>query len=79
MVGGYTQPAFLTQDSLQARLTPSEKPKAISGQENLTDVPGPWASVDAIYERLRATGRTFSDSANLLREDRDRRANRCLS
>jgi plasmid stability protein len=34
-----------------------------------TDV---WARVDAIYERLAASGRTFSDSAELLREDRDR-------
>jgi len=31
-----------------------------------------WARVDAIYHRLAASGRTFSDSAELLREDRDR-------
>lgn len=29
-------------------------------------------AADAIRERLRATGRTFGDSANLVREDRDR-------
>ena len=34
--------------------------------------PEPWAPVDAIYDRLAATGRTFSDSADLLREDRNR-------
>jgi uncharacterized protein (DUF433 family) len=32
--------------------------------------PDPWASVDAVYERLAASGRTFSDSAELLRSDR---------
>jgi plasmid stability protein len=31
-----------------------------------------WAEVNAIRERLAATGRTFSDSAELVREDRDR-------
>ena len=31
-----------------------------------------WASADAIYRRLVASGRTYSDSAELLREDRDR-------
>jgi plasmid stability protein len=33
---------------------------------------GNWASVDAIYQRLEASGRAFTDSADLLREDRDR-------
>jgi hypothetical protein len=36
------------------------------------DRPDAWEPVDAIYRRLEATGRTFSDSADLLREDRDR-------
>jgi plasmid stability protein len=31
-----------------------------------------WARVDAIYDRLAASGRTFSDSSELLREDRER-------
>jgi plasmid stability protein len=31
-----------------------------------------WAEVDAIRERLAASGRTFSDSTELIREDRDR-------
>lgn len=31
-----------------------------------------WPEVDAIYSRLAASGRSFSDSADLLREDRDR-------
>ena len=31
-----------------------------------------WAGVDAIRQRLAASGRTFSDSAELLREDRQR-------
>ncbi len=31
-----------------------------------------WARVDAIHDRLAASGRAFSDSAELLREDRER-------
>lgn len=31
-----------------------------------------WKEVDAIYRRLASSGRTFSDSAELLREDRNR-------
>jgi plasmid stability protein len=36
--------------------------------------PGPqvWAEVNALHDRLAASGRSFSDSAELLREDRDR-------
>lgn len=31
-----------------------------------------WSDVDAIYRRLAGSGKSFSDSAELLREDRDR-------
>jgi uncharacterized protein (DUF433 family) len=31
-----------------------------------------WAAVDAIFDRLSASDRSFSDSADMLREDRDR-------
>jgi antitoxin FitA len=31
-----------------------------------------WAEIDAFRERLAASGRTFSDSTELIREDRDR-------
>ena len=34
--------------------------------------PDPWARINAFRERLLASGRTFSDSTELLREDRDR-------
>jgi antitoxin FitA len=40
---------------------------AVGGEQS--DV---WESVDEIYQRLAASGRTFTDSADLLREDRDR-------
>jgi hypothetical protein len=33
---------------------------------------GSWTLVDVIYDRLAASARTFSDSADLLREDRGR-------
>lgn len=32
----------------------------------------PWAQVDAIRQRLAATGRDFGDSVQDIREDRDR-------
>jgi plasmid stability protein len=32
----------------------------------------PWTEVEAIRQRLAQSGRVFSDSAELVREDRDR-------
>ena len=32
----------------------------------------PWAAINAFRERLAASGRVFSDSTELIREDRDR-------
>jgi plasmid stability protein len=52
--------------------SPAEEAKAILTEALRNTSPGVWAPVDAIYQRLAASGRTFSDSANLLREDRDR-------
>jgi plasmid stability protein len=40
--------------------------------EALQAPPDPWASINAFRERLAASGRTFSDSTELLREDRER-------
>ena len=50
--------------------TPAEEAKAILTQALRPDVPDAWAPVDIIYRRLEASGRSFSDSAELLREDR---------
>ena len=52
--------------------TPAEEAKAILSEALHGKGPEPWAPVDVIYDRLAATGRTFSDSADLLREDRNR-------
>ncbi len=52
--------------------TPAEEARAILVDALRGNHADPWAAVDAIYGRLAATGRTFSDSADLLREDRDR-------
>jgi antitoxin FitA len=62
----------LRQRAMRHGRTPAEEAKTI-----LTDVlrdnhPDVWASVDSIYHRLAASGRTFSDSADLLHEDRNR-------
>jgi plasmid stability protein len=52
--------------------TSAEEAKAILEEALRGRSPDAWAPVDAIYHRLAASGRTFSDSAELLREDRDR-------
>lgn len=52
--------------------TPAEEAKAILAEALRGERPDLWAPVDAIYQRLAASGRTFTDSADLLREDRDR-------
>ena len=46
--------------------------KAILAEALRGKRPDDWAPVDAIYQRLASSGRTFTDSAELLREDRDR-------
>jgi len=51
---------------------PGEEAKAILSEALHAEGMGPWAPVDSIFSRLAATGQTFSDSAELLREDRDR-------
>jgi plasmid stability protein len=52
--------------------TPAQEAQAILTETLGGSRPDVWAAVDAIRHRLKATGRTFSDSADLLREDRDR-------
>lgn len=52
--------------------TPAEEAKAILAEALRGKCSDVWAPVDAIYRRLAASGRTFTDSADLLREDRDR-------
>lgn len=52
--------------------TPEAEAKNILAEALAKSEPDPWAAVDAIRERFAASGRAFSDSAELLREDRDR-------
>ncbi len=52
--------------------TPEEEAKEILSQALQPQTPDPWQAADAIYNRLAASGRTFTESADLLREDRDR-------
>ena len=52
--------------------TPGEEAKAILAEALRCQRRDGWGAVDAIYERLAASGQIFSDSADLLREDRDR-------
>ncbi|MEA2338138.1 MAG: antitoxin FitA [Thermoanaerobaculia bacterium] len=52
--------------SLQAEL------KAIVEEAAAQDWTKSWAAADRIFEKLRRSGRKFSDTTALLREDRDR-------
>ena len=51
---------------------PEEEAKPILAEALGDEGQEAWAQVDVIYRRLAASGRSFSDSAGLLREDRDR-------
>ena len=57
--------------SRHGRTTPQEATgilaDAVRGQS-----PTNWEAVDNIFRRLQTAGQTFSDSADLVREDRDR-------
>ena len=46
--------------------------KVILTQASQKRPSGVWDEVDAIRERLASSGRSFSDSAELVREDRQR-------
>jgi plasmid stability protein len=50
--------------------TPEDVARAILVEALAKAEPDPWAEVNAIRERLAASGRTFSDSAELIAEDR---------
>lgn len=52
--------------------TPAEEAKAILAEALRSKPTDDWAPVDAIYQRLAASGRAFTDSADLSREDRAR-------
>ena len=62
----------LRQRATRHGRTAEEEAKAILAEALRSKRPDLWAPVDAIYQRLAASGRTFTDSADLLREDRDR-------
>jgi antitoxin FitA len=62
----------LRQRAARQGRTPTEEAKAILAEALRSNPPDAWGPVDMIYERLAASGRSFSDSADLLREDRDR-------
>jgi antitoxin FitA len=62
----------IQERALRHGRTLAEEANALLADALHGQLPDPWAPVDALYHRLAASGRTFSDSAALLREDRDR-------
>lgn len=61
----------LRERAARSGRTPEQEAGAILA-ETVSDKPNPWAAVDAIYNRLAASGVLQPDSVELLREDRDR-------
>jgi antitoxin FitA len=62
----------LRERATRHRRSLAEEAKAILTEALRGQPPDAWAPVDAIYQRLAASGQPFTDSADLLREDRDR-------
>lgn len=52
--------------------SPAEEAKAILAEALRGKRLADWEPIDSIYNRLAATGQKFSNSADLLREDRER-------
>lgn len=52
--------------------SPADEAKVILSEAVGSRGQDAWSAVDMIFERLATSGQTFSDSADLLREDRDR-------
>jgi antitoxin FitA len=65
-----------TLTRLRERATTNGRTLELEAQAILTSAlqapADPWAAANAIHERFAASGRTFSDSGDLIREDRDR-------
>ena len=66
-----------TFDRLRQRALKHHRPIEVEAEAILTEAVrpeagDPWTAVDAFRERLAASGRTFEDSTDLLREDRAR-------
>lgn len=61
------------QERARARgRTPQAEARAILTEATRPSSTQVWEQVQAIQEQMAASGRSFSDSADLLREDRDR-------
>ena len=52
--------------------TPAEEAKAVLAEALDASQTNAWGPIDAFCDQLAASGRKFSDSASLLREDRER-------
>jgi plasmid stability protein len=62
----------LRQRAVANGRSPEEEAKAILRDVLQAPAADAWAEVNALRERLAATGRSFGDSAEQLREDRER-------
>jgi len=64
--------AQLRQQAAEHGRSLEDEIRIILEQAALRPSPSVWAEVDGIRQHLAASGRRFGDSAELVREDRDR-------
>lgn len=62
----------LSKRAADHHCSPTEEARSILSDALLASQSKSWAGVDAIYDRLKKSGHQFSDSAESIREDRDR-------
>ncbi|HEY2410719.1 MAG TPA: hypothetical protein VGI40_00670 [Pirellulaceae bacterium] len=62
----------LDKRAAEHQRTPTDEAKSILSEALLHSGSRNWSRVEEIYNRLASSGRHFEDSADLIREDRDR-------
>ena len=70
--GSLTLTLPLGQPNAEFEVLVVVQPQTTESETPVDKTQDPWASINAFRERLAASGRTFSDSVELIREDRDR-------
>jgi plasmid stability protein len=64
--------AQLRQRAAEHNRSPEAEAKAILQDELAKPATPNWAAINELRQRLAASGRSFGDSAELIREDRER-------
>ncbi len=70
--GTLTLRLSLGQPDTEYEVVVVAQPKSTNGTSPARPAADPWAAINAFRERLAASGRVFTDSTELIREDRER-------